>query len=108
MPPRLVARTISFSREVEGKGLLPSAMHLEGEHPAEVAHLPAGNRVAWIAGQARIVNHRNGGVSGQVLRHPAGILAMQAHARHQRLQPTQNEPAVKWGKDRAAQPVGTL
>ena len=80
----------------EGKGLLPAAMHLEGEHSPKIPHLSAGNLVPRIAGQARIVDNRNGRVSGQEFRHPAGILAMQAHAGNQRLQPTQNEPAVKW------------
>ena len=71
----------------EGKGLLPSPMHLEGKHSPKIAHLPAGDLVPRIAGQAWIVHNRNGRVSGKEFRDSAGILAMQAHAGNQRLQP---------------------
>ena len=40
-------------------------------------------------------------MSGKEFRHSAGILAVQADAGNQRLQPTENEPAVKWRQDSA-------
>src|SRR6202041_3520468 len=88
-----------------GKGFIPSTPNLKREHPAEVAHLPAGNRVPRIAFEAGIVNNRDSRVSRQELRHLARILAMQANAGYERLQAAQNDPAVKRGKHRATNPL---
>src|SRR5919108_5830292 len=73
----------------------------EGDHPAEVAHLPGGDLVPWMRGEPRVENLLDRLVRVQERGDAARVLAVLAHADGERLDPAQNEPGVEWAGDRS-------
>ena len=83
----------------------PTCLHWEREHPAEVAHLLGGDGMAGMACQPRIVDRGHAGMISQESCHLAGIFTVGAHAIGQRADATQQQPAIKGRRHRAAGPL---
>ena len=67
---------------------------IEGDHPAESAHLPAGELVLRVRGQARIVDLRHPRLVGEPFGDPAAAGIVLPHAERQGLDPAERQPAV--------------
>ena len=67
----------------------------ERDHASEVAHLPCGDLVAGVVGQAGVEHVRHGRVLVQEADDRAGVLAVLPHPHRQRLQAAQHEPGVE-------------
>ncbi len=73
----------------------------EGDHAAEVAHLAAGDRVAGMAGEARVEDALDGRVLAEEAGDRARVLAVLAHPQRERLDAAQDEPGVEGAGDGA-------
>src|SRR5205823_13593279 len=73
----------------------------EGDHPAEVMHLPRGNRVARVSRQARVEHLLDARMPFEEARDRVRVMAVLPHPDGQRLDTAQDEPAVEWTGDRA-------
>ena len=73
----------------------------EGDHAAEAGHLPSGEVVARMLGQAGVEHLRDRGVAGQELDDPLGVCAVTLHPDAERLDAAQHQPRVERPGDRA-------
>ncbi len=78
-----------------------AALQIEGQHPAIIGHLAAGQGVVGVRFQARIVHRRHLGVLLQVLRHTQRVGTVAFHAQRVGFQPHIGQPAVE-GRRRSA------
>ena len=76
------------------RGLL-APVELEAHHPAEIAHLPSGELVLRVIGQAGVMNPTDRFVLGEPRRDSAGVLAVLAHSQRQGLETAEHEPGVE-------------
>ena len=72
-------------------------LHQEGDHAAEVAHLPARDVVAGMVRQAGVEDALDAGMSVEELGDPPCVLAVLAHPHRERLDPAQDEPRSRTG-----------
>src|SRR3954447_17120361 len=67
---------------------------IERHHPAETAHLPAGNFVLRVRWQPWIVDLADHGLTGKPLRDPASVGIVLTHPERQGLDAPERQPAV--------------
>ena len=93
-PPRLSASFQIFVRATSVDGLL-LVLEEERDHPAEVPHLPRGDRVAGVRRQAGVEDARDARVPLEEGGDRGGVRAVPIHPHGERLHAAQHEPRVE-------------
>ena len=109
-PPSDSASWKIFVRATKVDGLV-LGLEQERDHPAEVAHLRAGDFVPRMVRQAGVEDTLDAGVPVEELGDASGVLAVLAHPYGERLDPAQHEPGVerpRHGAERLLQEVEPL